>query len=374
MGLSNYERLQGTFRAASALVDKANELRPICRETKYGDQHESLVRIVELVDGLWPELLRHVSHGGLWLLGSTVANPIIHDPVSCWEHAIVDGLEDVADELTASTRMMRLREAENKPRKDGRKNASPIFLLRSRRDPDELGLGVVLELYAHSEQLLYYTKRYDDEMLEKFAGVYALVARLQGECYALFSQFEIFKKAYLVFAISEHAYSGAYPYMSDAADAYLDSVGLPHYFDRMLQLPTAKLAATHIKLARAAIAVSRARERSGADSQAHVRSQTRLNRLRVLCCLELALVNADEYQLKPVVPLLQKHADEKAELLPLLADVTKLVDKLTVAARKRADKARDAEFGKKRKRTLDSYDDLYSYGPYKRYNLLGRGS
>lgn len=241
MGLSNEERISGIYYAINNMVEIADDIR---REKEAFNFPKKLMG---LVDQLWHAFLGGTRNSAHWILGSSATNRVTWGSASPWGIAAINHHTD------------KLLEEENildQMEKDKPFDAFEGFL-------DISGLlnqvnkiyGVIYDLYSWSEQVVYYLRRYEDEFLSRYTDLSKVISDIQGECFHLFKDSDVYSRAYILNNICKFLYGKFYPYREEEWDSFTKFLSKNcghHDLSRMMREGNLKtLAEIHIKLHKA---------------------------------------------------------------------------------------------------------------------------
>lgn len=210
MGLSDGERIEGVYNALARL----NKIRNEWLEAKVDSwERRKYANIFALIEKTWPIFLASQSNGLHWIMGSASSNAIINDE-ACdpWSIAIKKHLE-YALEPEDSCRLHIDLDSPDKPF-DAKKFTNIASLVRT----DEVSFSYIFQLHQWVEQLIYYVRRYDDELRSGLKALDDIIGQLLGEFYVVFRDNEVFGKAYIITQIMEILYGPRYPYNEDEYD------------------------------------------------------------------------------------------------------------------------------------------------------------
>lgn len=239
MGLSDEERFSGVIFA----VNRMTQLGKNTPAQKFTDQ-------------MWHALLGKSSNSAHWIIGSSASNDIKIDGKSVWEAAMIHHTYDVFKEKDSDPISEKI---EDMRRDDVVEHHFSIgALLRekgiqrrwTKNDPVYANM---FELYAWSEQLIYYLRRYEDDMRKDFKELDKLISDIQGECFDHFGQHEVYAKAYVVHKIIKHLYSGTYPYQKNKWNElvrWLVKNHVYHDMNRCMEMELKELAEIHVSIVR----------------------------------------------------------------------------------------------------------------------------
>lgn len=356
MSLSDEERLSGMYHAIRELTGIAHSWREDHR-FRDGLDRDQYSRVRDLVDSLWPVFLGSQSNGLHWIMGSDSSNPITHEPTTPWAMAITGHLEDVARKINREDPPWE--NPDYKPPFNAIEFTNIQYLLSHCHRWEAYGVaqGYVFRIYQWVEQLIYYLRRYNDDFLARFKELSEVVAKIQGECYRIFSQNPNYAKAYLIREMMDILYGQGYPYdpNPDVVTQILIEENLHHDFTSLMKWPLETLAKHHVEMVRARVKAQRKaeeRHKFGADEE--------LLRLRLFKTIEFSRKSHEyEHIRKSIVKLL-----EDSPLAKYIPEVEKEWNRLA------------AEFKEKKEDKDDQYSDdsdlraLYAYGPWRGHEFM----
>lgn len=226
MGLSAGERRGGIFYAIKNILEHSNEL---------DEQHP----VRKLTEELWPAFLGDTANPAHWVLGSSAGNVVNGKCRTAWDTAIATTLEE------------RLRKDTFPKRK--REEFDPFEYFLSIPGLLELEESAVFEVFAWTEQLAYYLRRYRDDFLKRYRRLSDLIAKIQGTCFVRFSVGTRYAKAYLANRIFEKLYGNLYAPERDVVTQILLEQHMHHNFRSALhndEVTLERLAEMHTELTR----------------------------------------------------------------------------------------------------------------------------
>jgi len=228
MSLSNEERIKGLYWTISKMVSLVDEIKD--------------VELRNLTKSLWHALLGTTSNSAHWIMGSSATNTVRWDTTTPWGIAIAHHCEGLLKDKT---------DGFQKPENffdafDGFLDI--IGLLRQ----TDIELANIYELYAYNEQIIYYLRRYNDELLSDLSELSKVTSNIHGECFRVFSQNPLYARAYILNNILKFIYDGYYPYQEEKWDVltiHLSKNAIHHDLSRMMHEGELKqLAELHVKL------------------------------------------------------------------------------------------------------------------------------
>ena len=224
MGLGKDERYNGVMHCVEKLA-KIGEGTPVEKFTSK----------------LWHALLRKNNNSCHWVFGSASAGNVKLDGASVWERAICSHTEDINNKDDEDSGVF-----------DATKNFSIDLLVRYGEGKLCETHKKMFEIYEWTENIIYYLRRYDDEMPNKdFADLDKLISDIQGECFSYFKDNEVFAKAYIVNKIIGHIYHGTYPFQKDKWNVlvqWLAKNNVHHDLNRCMEMDLIDLAKIHMDL------------------------------------------------------------------------------------------------------------------------------
>jgi len=185
--LSNEERRSGIFWAIRRVVECARGL----------PAQELYAKIKEFAEDLWPAYLGNQRNGSHWILGSSASNDVVGKNYTPWDTAVAENIEK-----SLKT------DANDFP---GNDDFDPFQGFLDIEGLLEEPHHTVYKLFAWTEQLVYYLRRYEDEFLRRYPKLSDLCAKIHGECFTCFEAEEAFARAYLVHQICKVLYSDNCP-------------------------------------------------------------------------------------------------------------------------------------------------------------------
>jgi hypothetical protein len=113
----------------------------------------------------------------------------------------------------------------------------------------------IYDIFGWSEQLIYYLRRYEDELLSDMADLSKIVSDIQGECFHLFKQNNAYAKAYILNILTKMLYGPLYPYQIEKWDPlvkHLNKNAVHHDLSQMMEPGPGEefkaLAELHVKM------------------------------------------------------------------------------------------------------------------------------
>ena len=231
MGLSNEERVSGLFYAIDALVEIADQLKERVKDNGY----EHPKKLIGYLDQLWHAFLGKSSNSAHWILGSSATNPVTWGSSSPWGLAVTHhcngALSDEEDSLDA---ILDKQGKNSKNKFDAFEGFLDIpGLLGSAGGPHRQ----IYTIFTWSEQLIYYLRRYEDELLSDMGDLSKIVSDIQGECFHLFKEKDVYAKAYVLSILTKMLYGPLYPYQIEKWDPlvkHLDKACVHHDLSVMM--------------------------------------------------------------------------------------------------------------------------------------------
>lgn len=240
MGLSNEERMKGLYHS----VSKLNKLADGLNRNRLGYNYPN--RLVCMIRKLWHDLLGNSRNSDHWFSGSSATNPVTWGTISPWAIAVsahCDGLFEEENEIIKS-----------------RKNIEqPFDAFEGFLDIPSLLLQTgehhrfIYESFAWSEQIIYYLRRYNDDLLKTMMSMSRTISLIQGECFQYFKNDDVYAKAYVLSQACRIIYTEKYPYGKiDNLTQYLIKDSIHHYVSRLISEGSLKeIAEVHVALERA---------------------------------------------------------------------------------------------------------------------------
>lgn len=228
MGLSTGERVGGMYFSINRLSALRHRLVDAKRkEGAYPYGEDAYLQDIENeLTNLWHNLLANQSNACHWLMGSDSDNLIRYDANSPWAVAVRSHMPRVVSDWKVGDPI------EWQP-------DNFIDALRSKDteffDPFDNGfltipdllqyvvyLGsfyeIVFLIYKELETLVYYLRRYNDELLSDFAALDKSISAIQGACFSIFCKSEDYAKAYALHNACKILFGNINPFAKDAND------------------------------------------------------------------------------------------------------------------------------------------------------------
>ena len=243
MSLSDEERLRGMYYAIRNLTGVAKQWRSDHRLQRNRFE-DDFTEVRDLIDKLWHAFLGGDTQGMLWFMGPDSVQTIKGEPQSPWALALTCTLEEKVKKVRGHRDWQY----------DGQDpfNALDHLCITSLLNHDDwkgVPASYLLKAYQHTETIMYYLRRYNDDFSDRYEKVSALISQIQGECFRVFSERDCFAKAYLIHEMMEILYGGGYPYSDpDVVTSILSSEVLHHDFTALMKLPLEDLIPHHIEL------------------------------------------------------------------------------------------------------------------------------
>lgn len=239
MGLSDEERLSGIYYAIDRITDIVKSLER-CKGS-----YEYPKTLVNYLKKLWHSFIGGNHNAAHWILGSSASQDVDHYSDSIWGIAGVNHHTNGLFKEKSSI----IKESDEFNVFEGYLDiagllgtASPVY--RS-----------IYEIYSWSEQIIYYLRRYEDKFLKNREELSKIISDIQGECFHLFKQTDVYARAYILSHVCKIIYTNKYPYDSkhyDALTRFLVNHHGYHDLNRPMQDSDIKyLAQIHARLHRA---------------------------------------------------------------------------------------------------------------------------
>lgn len=211
MGLSNIERIRGIYYSVNEIVRYQEYIK------KNLQDFEKLTysKLLDLIDNLWDSFIGNNNNSTHWLFGSSATNTVTHSTTTPWGIAInhhCDNIESEEEYLFDAF--------------DGFLNISGLL---GNAEPK---YSHVYNIYAQTEQVIYYLRRYNDDLLEKFSKLSCNISQIQGECFNIFISDNVYGAAYILYRICILLYDSDYPYTQDLVTSFLIKENIHHYLIR----------------------------------------------------------------------------------------------------------------------------------------------
>lgn len=202
MGLSEQERVSGIMWAINVMLTTKRNFDQ-CPHIPCYDK-ESVSVLGTFIDQLWHSFIGKQTNNAHWFIGSSSSSTITWDTRTVWGEAI-------------NYHCHNLLEKEDEDRSKDTFDAFDYFLdTGGLLSKERRTYQFVYEIFAWSEQLSYYLRRYEDEFLTSHEALSSFISKIQGECYGIFIKDEIFARAYLVNQIlSKYVYGPNYPHYTE---------------------------------------------------------------------------------------------------------------------------------------------------------------
>lgn len=276
MSLSNEERLRGIYNCLNELrrVDKDwND----CRYT-VGYLDRSYKDLRSMLKQLWPAFLNAQTNSGFWIMGGSSGSVIGSEVTTPWQVAISAHIQDAIVEEPEWR-------ADREEPFDALKFVNKVYLLRHAHYG--YNLSYTMEVYEITERLIYYLRRYDDDMLAAFSKLSSLVSSVCGECFMIFSGHEEYAKAYIIHEIMPLLYGPGYPWNDESADVVTKLMvknHVHHDFTSLMKRSLKELTKHHIALVQCKL---RAESRLGHDNKYQWHKDSEMLKLRLIKMIEL---------------------------------------------------------------------------------------
>lgn len=239
MGLSNEERFSGIAYAIDRVMDIVKSFEK--HETESYDYPKNLIVHVKK---MWHAFIGSTRNSAHWVLGSSATNDVTCYDESLWGVAAINHYT-------------------NNALKEDKDNESDVFDafdgfldLKGLLSQADRICWRIYDIFAWSEQIIYYLRRYDDAFLRRYEDLSKIISDIQGECFHLFKQSDAYAKAYILTRICKLIYTNKYPYDTENMDSFtrflVNNHG-HHDLSRPMQRDGSikELAEIHIQLQRA---------------------------------------------------------------------------------------------------------------------------
>jgi hypothetical protein len=186
MGLCNTERYSGILRTAKKIYENALEI-PEAYDIKAIREHALKI---------WPMVFGATSNSGHWIMGSSATNEVIRED-SPWAVVIMDHWSEVRDKDNFFNQIR-----ENAP-------FDPFdwcLTISGFIEGENKGKARVYDVYAWTEQLIYYLRRYNDEFMRGYQELSDWASTTLGLCYAHFYGDDVYARAYTYNQLCEKIY------------------------------------------------------------------------------------------------------------------------------------------------------------------------
>jgi hypothetical protein len=233
MGLCDEERMTKLFFSMKRMN---NILKRWNEDHRLSDDYDSINHLKDLVGQTFPALFGNQSNGLHWFMGSSTSNVIKSDmEADPWGLAIGTHLKKTMDKNSGFWE-----ERSDAPWKvQDSFSVSRLLDLYSTKD------SYVFQVYQENEHAIYALRRYDDKFRTDLKSLDDLVSKICGVCFSIFSDNEIYAKAYLVNRIVHILYTDSFPWKKDALTEVLEH---GYGFLDNMKRPLKELADTHASL------------------------------------------------------------------------------------------------------------------------------
>jgi hypothetical protein len=242
MGMDNQERVFGIYHAIDYIIEKSKELSK-CNTVYSAD----ISYLMKHVNKLWSCFIKKYSNPTFWILGSSAGNNIINNEDKIhstpWEIAILEHCGGILKH-----------NQEDKYVFDVFDNHLGIPDLLAHNNPV---YKCIYQIYAMTEQCIYFLRRYDDEFLKYYSELNKIVCDIQGECYTIFNHNVEFAAAYILNQICKLIYGNYNPHNNknhDSVTSFLVKEHVMHHISRPMrshEMNVKMLAQMHDKLQKA---------------------------------------------------------------------------------------------------------------------------
>lgn len=233
MGLSNEERIKGLYWTISKMNDLISESKDdFCYDKE----------LPKLIKKLWHAFLGTTRNSSHWILGSSATNIVRWSTTTPWGIAVTHYCNGILEKKS---------ELFKKPKNffDAFEGFLDITGLLQQVDRQ---YSTTYEIYSYNEQIIYYLRRYDDELLSDLEELSCLTSNIHGECFKLFSQNEVYARAYVLNIVLKLIYGDYYPYQEEKWDIltkHLSKNHCHHDLSRIMHEGELKqLSELHVKL------------------------------------------------------------------------------------------------------------------------------
>lgn len=189
MGLSNTERYAGVLRTAKKIYENASNI-PNGYDTKAIREHALKI---------WSAIFGTTSNSAHWIMGSSATNEVVRGD-SPWAVSLMEHWEEERSKDNFFKRV-----SQDAPFDPFDWSLSISGLLES----VDKGHARVYDVYAWTEQLIYYVRRYQDEFMEGYRGLSDWASTTMGLCFAHFYQYDLYARAYTYNQICEKLYKNS---------------------------------------------------------------------------------------------------------------------------------------------------------------------
>jgi len=179
MGLSDEERYSKMTFACHNLYQLKKEFK-----NQYPYEH-----LYQLLNDVWPTLLKPHNNNMLWLLGTDFDDPQPISEKSVWTVALGNKLDILNRKIEGNSCLDDIHLiTDHLNMKD--------FILYSNAYDNQM-LSKVADVYEWTESAFYALRRYRDEFESNFEDLAKILSNIQGECFKHFNDNEVFTNAFL---------------------------------------------------------------------------------------------------------------------------------------------------------------------------------
>jgi len=248
MGLDDKDRISGIFYSIKSITNLGKELRDLKKTDNISYQDFEI--LCSLIDELWPATIGNGRNRNHWLGGSSATQAISYNSSTVWGIAIKEMIENEIRAMNDQTNI----DWDNL-------SFDPFDNILNISGLLPKPYSQIHQIFAWSEQLIYYLRYYVDGLLSNLKGLSDLVAKIHGECFSIFSSEEseeIYTKAYLVHRIAEAIYDDRQGWFYDwlIEENFHHKLSRPVIGDRD-PTPIKDLIRTHHRIIKARIAYNR---------------------------------------------------------------------------------------------------------------------
>ena len=225
MGLSDQERIDGIYHSIHRLSGLRHQLIAANRDQYYMTGLETLAGLETELAGLWHCLLAEQTNGMHWIFGSDSDGLIRQENQSPWAVAIqgqmplVDYDWEMGNPIEWQDNSLSTMSKE-KVFFDPFDNGFLMIpaLLRAVQYNGQ-SCEIIFLIYRELETLIYYLRRYKDELLLKFADLNTSISTMQGGCFSIFCMSDDYSKAYALHSACKLLYGTINSFDKEANDA-----------------------------------------------------------------------------------------------------------------------------------------------------------
>jgi hypothetical protein len=204
VGLSDEERISGIFYAIDRMVELVKNLDREKNEYSYPK------KLISYIDLLWHAFIGNHHNSAHWILGSSANQEVTHYSNSIWGTAAINYHTDRLLKENDSI----IKESDTFDAFDGFLDISSLLRCESPI------YSFIYNIYSWTEQVIYYLRRYEDKLLKDHEELSKIISDIQGECFHLFKENDVYARAYILNKVCKLIYTNKYPHDSKHYDAF----------------------------------------------------------------------------------------------------------------------------------------------------------